>query len=223
MLMVSQTGNTIYAALGISNLPSNQPRLAWTKSVCAIVCYLFGAAFTKLFHSGFGERRRWVLCFSFTMQAALILVSAILVRRGQSSGSPASVAYISMVPEDPGFPWMDLVPIGLLSFQAAGKLIASRVLQYTGLPCVVLTTIYGDLVADPKLLSTGLSSNLQRNRRVAGVLSYFSGAVIGGAAAKVNTVGFSGGLGIAAVLQLCVAGAWLLWKSDTHSQDVEEG
>ncbi|KAK3707534.1 hypothetical protein LTR37_012029 [Vermiconidia calcicola] len=145
------------------------------------------------------------------------------MQRGSSSESPPGDNDPSslMLPADPGFPWADLIPIGLLSFQAAGKVMASRILQYNAMPCVVLTTLYTDLVSDPGLLSAGLYANPQRNRRAGGVVFYFIGAVIGGVAAS-KPIGFSGGLWIASVVQGVIAASWLAWKEDTAEGD-EEG
>lgn len=182
-----------------------------------------GAAAAGSFHRTFGERKRWVLTVSFAFQALLILIAAILVGRGKSSGSPAAAQHLMMLPADPGFPWRDLIPIGLLSFQAAGKVIASRVLQFPGLPCVVLTIIYGDMSSDPNVLTAGLSAHPVRNRKLGGVAFYFLGAVAGGAVARNEMLGFSGGLGIAAAVQFCLAGGWMFWKEDVGEGDDQEG
>ena len=141
----------------------------------------------------------------------MIAMSAYLVQTGRSSDSPHSKGEeLIPIPAHPGFPWTDLIPIGLLSFQAAGKVVASRVLEYNGLPCVVLTSLYTDLMSDPGLFTAGLTSNVQRNRRVGGAVFYFIGAVLGGFAAG-SDIGFSGALWIAAILQFIVAAAWMLW------------
>ena len=218
-----KTGNTVFAALGVSDLPVGSPSLAWTKSLCSVVCYLLGSFVSGSYHRTFGERKRWVLAVSFTFQAALILISGVLVQRGQSSGSPVAQSEPSLltIPADPSFPWADLVPIGLLSFQSAMKVISSRVLEYTALPVVVLTTLYSDLISDPSLFSAGLISNVQRNRRAGGVVFYFAGAMIGGVASS-RAIGFSGGLFIAALIQIATAAAWLLWRGESEKKDDEE-
>ena len=217
-----QTGNTVFAALGVSNLPVSSPAFSWTKSVCSVVSFLLGSALIASFHRNFGERRRWVLALSFILQAILILVSAYLVHIGRSSDSPPTERkpHFLRLPEDPGFPWFDLIPIGLLSFQAAGKVVASRALQYDDLPCVVLTTLYTDLISDPGLLSAGLFSNVQRNRKAGGVAFYFAGAVVGGIAAR-NSIRFSGALWIAAGIQLSMAALWMIWRAEGEDFDEE--
>lgn len=191
------------------------PRLAWTKSLVSIVSFFLGAILLSTLHR-VGPRRRWVLATSFLIQTICIGVSADLVRNGYSSGSPAegddSIAG-STLPRDPGFPWTDLIPVALLAFQAAGKVVASRALEYNPLTAVVLTTLYADMVSDPRFLTAGLMSNGPRNRKLAAVALYFAGAVLGGVAAS-SSIKFTGGLIIATAIQLAMALAWLVWRSD---------
>lgn len=217
-----QTGNTVFAALGVSDLPVSSPKLAWTKSLTSITSFLLGSLILTTLHRWLGETKRWVLSLSFLLQAVLIAVAAVMVKRGHSSGSPAGGGKVvsnvngeldlgvNAVPEDPGFPWTDLIPIALLSFQASGKVVASRVTSQTGLPVVVLTTLYNDLISDPALFTAGLMGNIQRNRKVGGLVLYFCGAVVGGVTAS-RSLGFSGGLAVACAIQLGVAIAWAVW------------
>lgn len=143
--------------------------------------------------------------------------------RGHSSGAPTShndpTLEIAASTADPGFPWTDLIPIALLAFQAAAKVIASRVLQQGGLPCIVLTTLYTDLISDPNFFSAGLFGNAQRNRRFGGAAFYFIGAVLGGVAAASNSFGFSGALFVAAGIQMLTAVTWLLWRAEKSDHD----
>ncbi|KAK5174057.1 uncharacterized protein LTR77_001137 [Saxophila tyrrhenica] len=218
-----QTGNTVFAALGASNLPKGAPRLAWTKSVCSILSYILGSGLIATFHRAFGDRKRWVFAVSFLFQGILVVISAVLVSRGSSSGSPGSndPGALMAIPADPGFRWADLIPIGLLSFQAAGKVVASRMLDYNAMPCVVLTTLYTDLASDPGLFTAGLTGNVNRNRRAGGAVFYFLGAVVGGAAAA-HSIGFSGALWIAAGVHLGIVICWMLWRAEEEGKGEEE-
>lgn len=228
-LIAQQTGNTVFAALGVSDLPVSSPTLAWTKSVVSVVSFLAGAAAVGVFHRRFGERKRWVLGASFIIQAIHIAAAGVLVQRGKSSGAPGlRVATVlsdrginSVLPANPGFPWTDLIPIALLASQAAAKVIASRALQCRGMPCIALTNLYVDLVSDPGFFSAGLFSNAKRNRQGGGVVFYFIGAVVGGVCAS-HPIGFSGDLFIAAALQLGTAITWLMWKPDEDENEADE-
>lgn len=144
------------------------------------------------------------------------VVAALLVNHGSTSESPAKPGERAAggdVREQLGFPVMDLVPIGLLSFQAAGKVVASRVLGLNPLPAVVLTTLYNDLASDPALFTAGLAGNVQRNRRVGGLVFYVVGSLVGGAFAR-SSVGFAGALWFTAGLKCFIVGAWLLWREE---------
>jgi hypothetical protein len=116
---------------------------------------------------------------------------------------------------------MDLVSIGLLSFQAAGKVVASRVLGFNALPSVVLTTLYNDLASDPALFTAGLMGNVQRNRRFGGLVFYVSGALIGGVFAR-SSLGFAGALWFTAGIKVMIVIGWLSWREEGKGND-EEG
>lgn len=229
----SQTGNTIFLALGANSLPVDTPSLAWLKSLTAILSFLLGAALISYFHRAFGERRRWVLASSFFFQMLVTALAAVLVHSGSSSespvrpGEPSASASASMmlggISRDIGFPTMDLVAIGLLSFQAAGKVVASRVLGFNALPSVVLTTLYNDLASDPALFTAGLMGNVQRNRRGGGLLFYIFGALLGGVFAR-SSVGFAGALWFTAGVKVLIVVAWLMWRAEEDKErDDEEG
>jgi hypothetical protein len=208
----------------VNSLPVDTPDLAWTKSLTAIISFLFGAASISFFHRAFGERKRWVLAASFGFQMLVTAIAAILVHSGSSSESPVRPGEPSAqsgIPRDIGFPTMDLVSIGLLSFQAAGKVVASRVLGYNALPSVVLTTLYNDLAADPALFTAGLMGNVQRNRRFGGLVFYIFGALIGGVFAR-SSLGFAGALWFTAGIKVLIVIGWLLWREDGKDFD-EEG
>lgn len=201
------------------------PSLAWTKSLTAILSFLLGAGLISAFHRHFGARKRWVLVASFAFQTLVTVAAAMLVSHGRTSESPAkpgepSASSLLGVPDDIGFPTLDLVPIGLLSFQAAGKVVASRVLGLNPLPAVVLTTLYNDLASDPALFTAGLAGNVQRNRRLGGLVSYVVGSLIGGAFAR-SSVGFAGALWFTVGLKACIVGAWLLWRKERKEEEGE--
>ena len=221
-----QTGNTIFLALGANSLPLNSPSLAWTKSLTSILSFILGAGLISAFHRAFGERKRWVLAASFTFQMLVTATAAALISRGHASESPAkpgepssaSASSFAGVPADIGFPTMDLVSIGLLSFQAAGKVVASRVLGLSPLPAVVLTTLYNDLASDPALFTAGLMGNVQRNRRFGGLVMYVLGALVGGAFAR-SSVGLAGALWFTAGIKVFIVGAWLVWKEEGKEEE----
>lgn len=112
------------------------------------------------------------------------------------------------------FPWLDLLPIGLLAFQSAGQVVASRVLKHNALPTMVLTTLYTDLMMDLHLVTAGILEDPQRNRRAGGVMMLFAGALIAGFMAR-SWPGFAGVLWLAAFVKSMMVLAWFLWKPVT--------
>ena len=175
-----------------------------------------------------------MLAASFSFQMLVAALAAVLVHSGESSESPVrpgepsapeltSLTVMGGIPRDIGFPTMDLVAIGLLSFQAAGKVVASRVLGFNALPSVVLTTLYNDLASDPALFTAGLMGNVQRNRRSGGLLFYIFGALLGGVFAR-SSVGFAGALWFTAGVKVLIVVAWLMWREEKEKErDGEEG
>jgi hypothetical protein len=218
-----QTGNTIFVALGISNLPVDTPNYAWTKSITSILAFIVGTLLFSTFHRTFGARKRWPLILTFVIQAILVFISASLIAGRSSSESPAKPPTVAnrILPSDPGFPWADLIPIALLSLQASAKILSSRWLESPHLTTCVLTVLYSDLFADPALFSAGLMGNGKRNQRVSGAVVYFVGAALGGALAK-SSVGFEGALWISGACNLGIAGAWAMWWREEGKGDEED-
>jgi uncharacterized membrane protein YoaK (UPF0700 family) len=219
-----QTGNTIFAALGVSGLPDSSPTFAWAKALMAIMCFMIGAFCFANFHRLLSPRKRWVLIASFGLQCVMIITAASLVTIGVTSNKRQSVTQKDKEQNskiDSTFPFIDLLPIGLLAFQSAGQVVASRILKYNAMPTVVLTTLYTDLMMDSHLLTAGLFEDPQRNRRAASAIMLFVGAVIGGVIAK-SWLGFAGALWIGAFLKSLMVLAWLLWKPLTVQEPVAE-
>ncbi|EXJ93388.1 hypothetical protein A1O1_01780 [Capronia coronata CBS 617.96] len=202
-----QTGNTIFAGLGVSDLPADIPRYTWVKSLVAILAFCLGAFFFARYHRYLGALKRWVLITSFLIQTLFMVVTCILITTGVTPRTKPNTS-------DHGrgrYDWIELCPIALLAFQSAGQIVASRVLKYNSMPTVVLTSLYCDLMSDPHLLTAGLFEDPDRNRRAVSAVALFVGATIGGALVK-SDVGYEGALWIATGVKGLMVLAWLLWK-----------
>ncbi|TGJ81061.1 hypothetical protein E0Z10_g7708 [Xylaria hypoxylon] len=193
-----QTGNTVYFGLGIA-APHESTR--WIKSGASLGFFCIGSVFFSHFHRHFSPKRRWVLCASFTLQIALIIVAAFIFTYGPRSSDPREA-----------IGWPELVPIALIAFQSCGQAVASRALKHPALTSVVLTSIYCDLFSDYNLLA---AQNIERNRRVAAPLLLVGGAIAGGFLAH-SSVGCVGALWIAAALKFVMVVAWLVWPTETE-------
>ena len=93
----------------------------------------------------------------------MILVAAAIVQGGVANGS------LDTITND--IDWKSELPIALLSFQSAGQIVGSRVLNLAEVPTVVLISMLHDVATDPKLLASP-RTNVKRNRRVLAFLGF---------------------------------------------------
>ena len=133
----------------------------------------------------------------------MIVAAALMVTLGPPTDTSGPVTH-----------WI-AVPIALIAFQSAGQAITSRVLAYSTLTGVVLTSIYCDLFGDAKLFSAP-SANIERNRRAAAPVLLLIGAVFGGLWAH-SSFGLSGALWTAVFLKCFVVVAWCCWTAEDES------
>lgn len=108
---------------------------------------------------------------------------------------------------------MQILPISLLAFQAAGQICASRLLAFDEIPTVVLTTLLCDLLVDTKLYVRPWSANPKRNRRIAAFLALFLGAMTAGGLSKTTSIASS--LWLAVALKGTITLSWLVWRDDS--------
>lgn len=105
--------------------------------------------------------------------------------------------------------WISEIPIALLSFQSAGQIIGSRMLNLAEIPSVVLTSMLCDLSSDPKLTAP-LKDNIKRNRRALAFTSILIGAVAGGFISE-GTGQMQVALWITGGMKILITFAWMLW------------
>lgn len=139
---------------------------------------------------------------SFLIQCIMIFIAAALTQGRVIDGQVPAMSRAA--PE-----WSQLVPIILLSFQAAGQISAARNLSLNEVPTVVVTSLLYDLWSDPKLLA-GLTENAKRNRRIIAFVMEIVGAIAGGWVSKA-TGGLSASLWIIGGLKAVIFIAWMFW------------
>lgn len=210
------TGNTIFLALGASHLPPGSADL-WLKAIVSIACFQAGCfCFSKFRH--FGPKRKLVLFATTFLQALMIIVPAAL---GQSEvvpgfgGSRLATAAKTAEEEARANAAIVLLPIGLLAFQFGGQIVMSRVLGFSEIPTNVLTSLYCDLLSDPKLF-TAVGANGKRNRRISAAVLTLIGGIVGGWLQR-SAGGMSAALWVSAFIKLCIAVSWLVWPSSMKS------
>ena len=198
-------GNTIFVGLGASGQNYNKP-FGWAKSLTSIGCFVLGSLFFSRFCRLLTPLRRRTLVASFLLQTLIIFTTAAIVQGGVVDGTVQIVVR--------QIHWNQEIPIALLSFQAAGQMVGSRVLNLSEIPTVVLTSVLCDFASDPKLVSP-LTSNAKRNRRFLAFVMILMGAITGGWIAKA-VKGMRAVLWLAGGLKLLVTFSWLFWPEKTH-------
>lgn len=145
--------------------------------------------------------RRGTLVSSFLIQSTFILVTAAIIEAGVVDGSSPRFAQ--------DIDWRQVIPIALLSFQSAGQMVGSRILNISEIPTVVVTSVLCDFASDPRLTDP-LRANAKRNRRLLGFFGILVGAVAGGwiskCAGQIQSV-----LWLAGGIKLLITVSWMLW------------
>ncbi|MCJ1468040.1 hypothetical protein MMC07_006666 [Pseudocyphellaria aurata] len=179
---------------------TNKP-YGWAKSLVSIVCFILGAFVFSRFCRYLNPMRRGTLVSSFLIQSTFILVTAAIIEAGVVDGSSPKVAQ--------DIDWRQVIPIALLSFQSAGQMVGSRILNMSEIPTVVVTSVLCDFASDPRLTDP-LRANAKRNRRLLGFFGILVGAVAGGwisnSAGQIQSV-----LWLAGGIKLLVTVSWMLW------------
>lgn len=167
----------------------------------SIVCFVLGALFFSRFCRYLSPLRRRTLVLSFLSQSTFILATAAIIEGGVVDGSSPRLSQ--------EIDWRQLIPIALLSFQSAGQMVGSRILNMSEIPTVVVTSVLCDFASDPKLTDP-LRANAKRNRRVLGFLGILVGAVAGGWISK-STGQIQSVLWLAGGIKLLITVSWMLW------------
>ena len=117
-----------------------------------------------------------------------------------------------------GVDFVELVPIGLLAFQAGGQMVASRILGHGEIPTTVLTSVYCDFASDAGLFQ---GVNGARDRRITGITCLLLGGITGGWISR-SEAGLGTVLWLGGALKVVLVGAWLGWKEEVEGQEKGE-
>jgi hypothetical protein len=199
----------VFIALGVSGQPE-YPAYLWAKSLISVATFIISNIFFSRFMRFFGAKRRVTNIVCFLLQSFALLIASLLVQ----------LDIVWPRAEDPRAPiaWMQILPISLLAFQAAGQIVASRTLEYDEIPTVVLTTLLCDLLIDPRLLAR---DNPKRNRRVACFITLILGAMTAGGLYKLTNM--SASLWLAFALKAVITVSWVFWEGNQKTKDDEQG
>lgn len=233
------TGNTIFAALGLGGQPQATHNQQYYKSLTAIGAFCLGTLFFSALHrypTGFrnqpSSRRRGILILSFAIQTVFIIVPAILVTIHAVSNLPFMAGEFSSGSNN-NTPrvvnYLDICPVAILSFQAAGQVTLSRILGLLELPTIVLSALFHDFTADlyslheswqkrSGLLDFVAVHQRRQGKRLASIIALFIGGFVGGELYK-SEIGMAGALWISAGLKFAITLSWCFWKKEKDTAD----
>jgi uncharacterized membrane protein YoaK (UPF0700 family) len=168
----------------------------------AITFFFIGSFFCSRTTGLLSPLKRRTLAASFFLQTVLIVTAAALVQGGVVPG----------IGKGGKEPFITVVPLPMLSFQAGMQSVTARQLGLNEIPTTVLTSVYCDLGSDYNLF-VPLKENWKRNRRFGAVVFLILGAIIGGWLSKTKA-GMPAALWMAAGVKFCISIAWLLWRPE---------
>jgi hypothetical protein len=128
--------------------------------------------------------------------------------------------------------FLDLCPIALISFQAAGQVALSRLLGVVELPTVVVSALYHDICADVFNIRESWRKSAsvaeffavhekRQEKRLACVVALFLGGIVGGLMYK-SSAGMGGALWLGAGLKFGILVGWLFWRKKDDGEEGEE-
>ncbi|KAI1826004.1 DUF1275 domain protein [Xylaria intraflava] len=178
--------------------------------VTSIGSFVIGCVFFSRFHSFIGRgRQRRTVFISFLVQTIFVTLAAGIIQGGLIDGRYPSQQAPSYVD------FKALIPIALLSFQAAGQIVNSRGLGVSEVPTVVITTLLCDLVSDSNIF-VPFSQNPKRNKRACAFVLTLAGAIIGGLISK-RTGYVQNSLWLVAALKFSITIFWLVCGKEKKS------
>ncbi|KAM0750776.1 hypothetical protein T439DRAFT_380638 [Meredithblackwellia eburnea MCA 4105] len=159
----NMTGNSVFLGLSIAQL--HDPTIHADRSIVALCLFWLGAFVTGQIghHVIPNPKRRYWLLITFFLQSLLIFISAILLYTHTHSFVDTQA---------------NLGLLTLLAFAFGSQAAVSRPLASTPITTVVVTSAMFDLWSDKNLFAK-LSANKARNQRVAFIVTFFVGGIIG--------------------------------------------
>ncbi|KAF5336503.1 hypothetical protein D9611_006583 [Ephemerocybe angulata] len=197
-----QTGNFAQLALAIARLWEGGVqtfRLPDQQALTSLIAFNLGAAFGRVGDRVGAQKRIWLFAGTF-VQALLTMAGAIAFWK---SGQEATASFR----DQPA--WTNTLTFVGLAFISASLglqgVLGKRLNTAFG-TTIVLTTVWVELMTDPKLLNIKRRV-LSRDHRLIAAISLFLGAFIG--RAILAAIGTAGTLGVGVGLRVLIAIAWL--------------
>ncbi|TCD62663.1 hypothetical protein EIP91_006585 [Steccherinum ochraceum] len=201
-----QTGNSVQLALALARLFAGPPghrdtsfHLADQQALTSVLTFVGGAAIGRVGDKMGAKTRAW-LCLGTFIQALFTMAAALAVWKSHQ-GSVAELR------GDPA--WTNastFVAIGFMSASLGLQGIMGKRVNTQFATTIVLTTVWCELMADPKLFQLRLGV-ISRDHKIIAIVSLFLGGFVG--RALIDAIGSAGTLGIGTGMRLLIAFWWL--------------
>jgi len=205
-----QTGNFAQLALAIARLWEVAPsgvghdtsfHIADKQALTSLLSFNAGAFFGRL-GDRMGPHKRLWLVLSTLVQVLLTMAAAILVwKSGQGS--------IAALRGDPSWTNAEtFVALALMSASLGVQGIVGKRLNTQFTTTIVLTTVWVELVTDPRLFNIR-QKVITRDHKLIAAVALFGGAFVA-RAILATSIGAAGALGVGAGVRVLIALAWIV-------------
>ncbi|KAH9939192.1 hypothetical protein B0H21DRAFT_757223 [Amylocystis lapponica] len=214
-----QTGNSVQLALALARLFSGQRGQRDTSfhpadqmALTSLISFNIGAFIGRLGDRIGPKSRAWLMLGTF-IQALFSMAAALAVwKSGQGS-----------VASDRGDPaWTNartFVAIGFMSASVGLQGIMGKRVNTQFTTTVVLTTVWCELMADPKLFQFNRYI-ISRDHKIIAIVAVFIGGFVG--RAIIDAIGSAGALGVGTGFRLLIAICWLFVPGKKGAQKVKQ-
>ncbi|KAG6864182.1 hypothetical protein C0991_011801 [Blastosporella zonata] len=201
-----QTGNFAQLALALARLfegPKGFRDLSFHRAdqqaLCSLISFNLGAAVGRVGDRVGPKKRTWLIAGT-VLQALLTMAAAVTIWKSGEAG-------IADARDDPA--WNNALSFVALAFMSASLgvqgVLGKRLNTQFG-TTIVLTTVWVELVADPRLFKLR-EKVVSRDHRLLAAVALFVGAFAG--RALLGQIGSAGTLGIAVGFRILIAISWI--------------
>ncbi|KDQ60494.1 hypothetical protein JAAARDRAFT_56379 [Jaapia argillacea MUCL 33604] len=201
-----QTGNSVQLALALARLFQGPPgqrdfsfHIADKQALTSLITFILGASVGRIGDHMGSKTRLWL--FLGTMIQALFTMAAALCVWKSGQGSFAELR------GDPAWTTpLTFVAVGFMSASLGLQGIMGKRVNGQYATTIVLTTIWCELMADPKLFNLR-AWVVSRDHKLIAIVSLFIGGFAG--RALIEAIGAAGTLGVGCGLRTLIAIGWL--------------
>jgi len=198
-----QTGNTVQLALALARLfsPGNTDfefQIVDRQALTSVITFILGASLGRIGDRMGAKTRMWLFCGTF-IQCLFTMASALAIWKcGQLS--------VSLSRGEPNWTnTLGFVGLGFASASIGLQGIMGKRVNSQFATTVVLTTIWCELMADPKFFA--LKHVPSRDHKAISIFSLFLGGFV--SRALIDKIGSPWTLGIGAFIRLLIAFSWI--------------